>query len=125
MMLEAAIEGAAAESQRLGRLAHVAAMALERLADEDQLDLLERKILEPAPRSAPAQPQVRRSHQRTLCHEHGALERMVELPHVAGPRVALQGLDGLGLESAERLAVPGGVPPQEVLREGAEVVRPF
>src|SRR5437762_4851814 len=122
MMLEAAIERAAAESQRLGRVTHVAAVALERLADEDALDLLQRKILEPARRPTATEPQVRQPHQRALRHQHCPLERVVELAHVTGPCVALERLDRLGLESTERFPIPDGVPPQEVLREGPDVV---
>src|SRR6266508_3029025 len=47
MLLEAAVEGTPAEPERLGGLAHVPAMALERLADEHALDLLQRQVLEP------------------------------------------------------------------------------
>src|SRR6266702_8106540 len=48
MPFEPAIERAAGEAQRLGRLAHVPAGARERLLDQDALDLLEAHLIERA-----------------------------------------------------------------------------
>src|SRR5512138_3863341 len=113
MMLEPAVEGAPAEAQRLRGLTHVPAVALERLADEYALHLLQRQVLEPCGRPAPTQPQVGGADQRTVGHEHRALQGVVQLAHVAGPSVALEGLQRLGLEAGERLAVPRGIAPEE------------
>ena len=44
--LQAAIEGAAAQTESRGRLADVAAMTLEGLLDQEGLDLLEAQVLD-------------------------------------------------------------------------------
>src|SRR5438128_832216 len=66
MLLQAAVEGAPAQAERLGRLAHVAAVALERLADQHALDLLEREVLEARGWPAAPQAQVGRAEERGL-----------------------------------------------------------
>src|ERR1044071_1978229 len=48
VLLHAAVEGAAAEAEGLGRLADVAAEAAERLLDEEALDLFEAHLFEAA-----------------------------------------------------------------------------
>ena len=68
------------------------AVALERLLDEHALDLLERQVLEPRPsrragRGAPDRP----ARTRVPCgQQHRALDRVLELAHVAGPGVREQ-----------------------------------
>ena len=54
-MLESAIERASAQAEGLGRLTHVAAVALERLPDQHALHLLEWEILQP--RRGPTAPE--------------------------------------------------------------------
>ena len=58
MMLEPAVERAPAQPQRLGRLADVAAVALERLPDQHALDFLQRQVLEPRRGAAAAEPEI-------------------------------------------------------------------
>src|SRR5262245_40423470 len=122
MMLKAAVEGAPAESQRLRSLADVAAVPLERLADEHAFDLLQRQVLESRGGAAAPETQVGSVDSGTMRHQHGPLERMVELAHVARPGVALERLESIGLESGERLPVAGRVAAEEVLSERPDVV---
>ena len=55
-MLQPAVERAPAQPERPGGLAHVAVMAVERLPDQDALDLLERQVLQPGARPPPRRP---------------------------------------------------------------------
>src|SRR5215211_4702799 len=105
MMLETPVERAPAESQHLGGLAHVAAVAFERLPDQDALDLLERQVLEPGSASASTEPQIGLAKMRALRQQHRALDGVVELPHVARPPMRLERCQRLGLEPRNRLAV--------------------
>src|SRR5689334_19353638 len=121
MMLEPPVERASAQAERLGRLAHVPAVPLECLADQHALDLLERQVLEPSGRAPAAEAEIGGTNQRAVGQEHGALQRMVQLAHVAGPRVALERMECLRLEPRERLAIPRSVAPEEVLGQGPDV----
>src|SRR6266403_1362547 len=122
MLLQPAVEGAPAQAERLGRLAHVAAVALERLADQHALDLLEREVLEARAWPAAPEAQVGRADKRAVRHEHRALERMVELADVAGPGMRLERVERLGLEAGERLPVASRVAAEKVLGEPPDVV---
>src|SRR5882724_3327400 len=78
--LEAPIERAAAEAERLGRLAHVAVEARHRFLDEEPFDVLEAHVLDARGRIAiDPQPQLAEANRGALRHQHAALDGMVEL----------------------------------------------
>ena len=49
------------------------------------------------------EPEVGGLYPWTASHEHGALNRVIELPHVARPAVMEHGLQRTGLEAGHRL----------------------
>src|SRR6266571_1488892 len=124
MPFEPAIERAAGEAQRLGRLAHVPAGARERLLDQDALDLLEAHLIERA-RAVGAGPKtkVAGAHAGALRHEDGALDRMLQLTHVPRPGMAQQHLHRVGRESiVQAFVVACGVAPEKMRREQRNVL---
>src|SRR5688500_20400190 len=86
VLLQPAIERAAREAERVGRLADVAAVAVESLADEVLLDLLERHLLEAAALRRPLEAEVGGGDAVAPREQHRALDGVVELAHVARPR---------------------------------------
>src|SRR5436309_13727405 len=101
--LHPAIQGAAAQPQRLGRLAHVAFVARQRLADQERLDLFQRHVVDPWRAVAPgAQREVRGADATAGRHEDGALDGVIELADVARPWVRDQ-LAHRSLVEARRL----------------------
>src|SRR5262245_4888870 len=78
--LEAAVEGAPREAERLRGPADIAVVAGERLLDEEALHFLEAHVVEAGlPLAPPAQAQVVRLDLGARGHEHGALHRVVQL----------------------------------------------
>src|SRR6185437_11099302 len=124
---EPAVERAPAQSQRFGRLAHVSVVAGERLLDENALCFLERQLLVSRRRAlrARTQREVGSANGVTLGQEHGALDRMVELADVAGPRMIKQRLHRRRVEAAERFLIARGVSLEEVDGEGRDVLAPL
>ena len=89
--LQPSIQGAAAQSQRLGGLADVAIVTGERLLDQETFDLFEAHVLDSGDGILRrAQSEIARAHELVLCHQHGALDGMIELAHIARPRVIEQ-----------------------------------
>ena len=76
----------------------------------------------PPPSRAGAQPEIGRLDQRSGGHQHGALDRVIELADVAGPGVLEQHLHRAALEPGQPLAIALRVLPQEVLREQRQVL---
>src|SRR5439155_1302778 len=110
MPLEPPIEGAAREAESLGRIAHVPARAGERLVDEYALDFLEAHVVERAtPVRRTGQCQVAPADLGALGQQDSALDRVVELAHVARPGVAQQRLERVGGEPEAGFAVAAGV----------------
>src|SRR6185437_9742772 len=103
--LEAPIEGAAAQAERLGGLADVTVEAGHRFLDQEAFDVLEAHVLEPtAAVLARAKAEVSLLHQWPLRHQHRALDRVIELAHVAGPSVLEEHLHRRTLKAGEPLA---------------------
>src|SRR5258706_3633207 len=126
MSLQAAIERAARQPQRLRGFSRVAARAAERFADQHPLDVLEtHRVERAAPVGGPGECQVAHPDFGALGKQHGALDGVIELAHVAGPRVAQQRLHRLGGECEADLAIAGAVALQEVRREPRHVLPAF
>src|SRR6185503_20622678 len=84
--LETSIQRAAAEAERLGRLADVARKPRHRLLDEKAFDFLEAHVLDPRRGVAiEPQPQLAEPDRAAGGHQHAALDRVIELANVAGP----------------------------------------
>ena len=66
---------------------------------------------------------VRWPDRRAARHDHGPLDSVLQLAHVAGPVVAHDPVPGRVLESGDRLAVLLGEAPEELVGEELDVVR--
>src|SRR4051794_24077596 len=115
MMRETAIEGAARQAEGARRVGDVAGVAVERALDEIALGLVEREIVE-APAAAvaraggAAEEQIGGVHDVAGAQEHGALDDVLELAHVARPRMLEERAHGVDGERdaaavARRLAI--------------------
>src|SRR5687768_7895258 len=99
-----AIQRAAREAERFRRLAHVPAVPLQRLLDEQTFDIFQWKILElGAGGGGGPKGEVRRANGLAMREQHGALDGVSQLADVAGPRMLQQLLHRLRVESLERL----------------------
>src|SRR5206468_7590526 len=116
--LQASIERAPAETERLRRLAHVAVEAHHRLLDEKAFDILEAHVFD-ARRSVAvdAQTELAETDRRSLRHQDAALDGVIELADVARPGMIEQRLQRGRLEASEVLPVPLCVLPQEMRGE--------
>src|SRR5271156_3922611 len=71
------VECAAAEAQRLCRLAHIAVATSQRLADEDTLNCLQAHLLEAGSgNSRRTQAKIGQGNPRARSHQHRALDGM-------------------------------------------------
>src|SRR5271168_4677899 len=112
------VECAAAEAQRLRRLAHIAVAASQRLADEDTLNRLQAHLLEAGSgNSWRAQAKIGQRNARGGCHQHRALNGVVQFTDVAGPRITQHRLQSRRLETLYLLAVARGVAAEKVRRQ--------
>src|SRR5205823_13475755 len=124
MPLEATVQRAAGEPERLRRFTHVAARAREGLLDEHSLDLLQTHLLQHRRAVARrAQGEVARPDDVTLGQEHRSLHRVVELAHVAGPGMHPEGLHRVRREARDPLAVARGMAAPEMAGEQRDVLR--
>src|SRR5579862_4020248 len=112
-------EVGALEFERLGRPGLVASEAGQRLPDQASTEVLHLPV-ERIRRKASGQQELRRQISGTdrlpLVQGDGAFDRVPQLPHVARPVVALEGLHHARTERHARLQLP-----QHVLRERADV----
>src|SRR5262244_1132435 len=84
------VDARAVNAEALGRLALVAARQPEGLRDGEFLDLLERQMSRDqgsllVPATVDLRRQVLRPQDLAAAQHHGALDRILELSHVAGP----------------------------------------
>src|SRR5262249_39334838 len=127
VLLELAPERRPSDPQRFSRARVVAPEALESLEDVHALGLGERRLPRQLRRGTELKPgrdvgrQVLGLDAVAPGQDGRALDRILELAHVARPRVAEQPLDRLGRESqlAAELAARAG---EEVLGEGRDVL---
>src|SRR5439155_12544219 len=86
--LQSPIQRAATEAERLRRLADVAVEPAHRLFDQEPFDLLEAHVLDARRLVAiEPQPELADPDDGAGGHQHAALDRVIELPDVAGPRM--------------------------------------
>src|SRR5262245_11010003 len=123
--LEPAVERAARESERLRRLAHVALVSLEGAPNQLLLGLVQRQVIEGGAAFRRTQAEIGRAHLIADREQHRALDRMVQLAHVAGPGMGAQRLQRFGLEPGQPLAVARGMALEEVGGEERDVVAPL
>src|SRR5581483_11273494 len=122
VLLEPPVERAARQPERRRGVADVAAIAVERLLDQVLLDLLEGHLLEPARRRGAVEAEVERRDARAARQQHGALDGVVELAHVARPRMAFHGAQRGGVEAGDVLAIAARVLAAEALGERLQVL---
>src|SRR4051812_3582661 len=104
-------------------MADVAVEAGERLFDEQRFDIFEAHLLQARwTFAASAETEVGGPDGLALGHKDGALDGVVELTYIAGPRVAEQGLHGAFVEAGQRLAVMLRMLPQKVGGEQRDVL---
>src|SRR5262249_37790066 len=124
--LESAIERAAAQAERLRRLADVAVEPRHRLLDQEALDVFQAHFLDPRRGVlVQPQPQIARTDGRGLRHQHAAFDGVIELADVAGPGMIEQRLERLRLEAGDVLAVALRMLLEEVHRERGNVLAAF
>ena len=119
MALEATIERAARQAERLGRLAHVPLVPLQRFLDEHAFHFVQCHLLKRRRGRVVrhAQAQIGGQHHATARQQDRALDRVFEFAHVAWPRMAEQGLECALVETLEDLAITRGMPAQEMPSE--------
>src|SRR3954452_20736449 len=98
--LHPAIERAAADTEGRGGAADVAVVTHERLADQQRLDVFETHVLD-APLGRRLQAEVGARDRRAGGHQHSALDHVLQLAHVAWPRVVEQRLHRGWIETAD------------------------
>src|SRR5690349_4502060 len=125
MALEPAIQRTARETKRFRGLAHVTRSSRQCFLNEDTLDLLETHLLERggAVRRR-IEAEVTRLHTRAIGHEHGALDRMIQLAHISRPRVAQEQLHRVGRETVTELLVIAHAVASEEMRGEERYVFP-
>src|SRR5688500_7426603 len=85
---DSAIQRAPRQAERFRRLTHIAAIAIERLANQQTLDVLERQVFQLGRCSRrSAQGQICRAHRVTVRKENRAFYRMSQLTNVTRPRM--------------------------------------
>src|ERR1017187_2070524 len=123
--LQPPVERAAAQAERVGGMADVAAESRQRLLDEQRLDIFEAHVFQSRRTLAPgAQPEVDGAHHLTLRHQHGPLHGVIQLAHVARPGVGQQRLDGGFVKPRQRLAVVFGMLAQKLAGQNRDILAP-
>src|SRR5690606_6766225 len=128
VLLEPAVQRAAAESELVRGAAHVPAVPHERATDQMLLDLLERHLLESEGgrvRRARPQPEVVDADDFARGHEDRALDGVRQLTYVARPGVCSELAQRLRLVAADRLAVSAGGTFEEVRGQPRDVLGPL
>src|SRR6185312_8022547 len=116
MMRQTAIEGAARQAERARRVGDVAGEAVERALDEVALGLFDREAVEVRAavaargRAAAAEEQIAGVHHVAVTEQERALDDVLELAHVARPRMLEERPERVGRERdaaavARRLAL--------------------
>src|SRR4051812_22441817 len=120
MLLEAPVEGATAESQRLRGMTDVAAVAVERLLNQQLFYFVERHVVEGGGRLR-FEAEVHRMDMSTARQQRGTLDGVVQLPDITGPGMALECGNGVGLEPDDRLPITLGVAHEEMMGQRQDV----
>src|ERR1700745_2605824 len=103
-------------------MAYIAAETCERFLNQDALHVFDAHFIQfDRGFARGTQTQIARANLRTLRHQHGALDRMVELANVARPRMIGRKLQRDRLETFELLAITLRRLPQEMVREERNV----
>src|SRR2546427_1057481 len=124
--LQSPVKRATAQTERLGRLADVPVEPRHRFLDQEALDLFEAHVLDARRRVAiDAKTQLAEANRGSLRHQHAALDRVIELADVAGPRMIQQRLKRRRFESGDVLAIPLRMQPKEVRGERRNVFTPI
>src|SRR5450759_4436697 len=93
--LQPPVERAAAQTERVGRVADVAAETRQRLFDQQRLHIFQAHFLQLRRTLAPRpQPQVNGADHVALRHQHASLHGVIQFAYVARPGVGQQRLDG-------------------------------
>src|SRR5262245_30725178 len=131
VLVDLVVHHAAADAEELrGFLLHPVA-ALERFEQGGLLQLLEVQEIDGELRGhvdavlAVDQGQVGRPDRLALAHQHGALDGVLELAHVAWPAVFLERLHRVGAEAGDLASQLLGEVPEEVLRQRQDVLAPL
>src|SRR5437667_4533349 len=127
VLLQTAVEAAAAQSQGLGRLADVSLEPRQRFLDQVALDFFEAHFFQPgwAARIGRAQAQVSRPHNVSLRQEDTPLDGMIELADIPRPRMPLKRLRRGCIKSRHRFPITLGITAQKMVREQRNVLTAF
>src|SRR2546423_15075768 len=95
------------------------------LLERKPFDFFEAHVLDPR-RLVPIdpKPELAQPNHRPRCHQHAALDGVVELADVAGPWMIEQRLQRSRLEACDVLAIALRMLPQEMMRERRNVLAP-
>src|SRR6185436_11438986 len=92
-VLKTPIERASTDPELFGGLAHVARVFREDFLDEQFLGLLERHVIgRDGGRGGALHAEILHGNDARRGHQYRALNRMTQLPHVAGPEMRLERL---------------------------------
>src|SRR5205085_1909885 len=86
MSFQTPIQRAPGQPKRFSRVAHVAARPRQRFLNQHTLHILETHLIERTRAvTSAAETKIARANRVALRQQHGALDRVIELAHVAGP----------------------------------------
>src|ERR1700760_3481780 len=103
-----AVESAAAQAQGLGRLAYIAVESLQGFAHQYALHFLDAELFQVLALLTllHVEPEIGDLDLSGLTHQHGTLQRVFQLAHIAGPAVLHHGLQSSGGKAVDRNAIP-------------------
>src|ERR1700682_5017490 len=127
VFLQSAIHRAAAQAERLGGLTHIPIVAGKRALYQVMLDIVKAHVFEArsGAGSGCAQSEIGGANQRAGSEENAALDRVIELPHIARPRMLVEELHRHGIETGDGFAIALRVAAQEVMRQKIDVFFAF
>src|SRR5580704_3512965 len=115
IFLQAPIKRAAAQPQRLSRLADIATITVDSFANQEGLDFFEAQFFHSLRAGLwRLQAEVAAAHSVSARKQNCSFDGMVEFANVAGPGILEHGLHRRWVEGLHRLAIALGVTAQEI-----------
>jgi hypothetical protein len=122
MLLKPAVESATTQAERFGGLADIPAVTIQGLPNEHLLDFVQRHVVEGCGRTYLPKTEVTGADVRIGRQQGGALDSVIQLPHVPRPGMCQECTQRFRLEVHERLAIPRCMTPEEMVSEGADIL---
>ena len=127
---DARLKRRARNPESLGRPSwpeHSAAARLQRLLDDRLLMRSQRARQRTRTRRVPTRREPTRIHEEVfgVAYDHRALDYVLKLTDVSGPRIRLQSIESAPVDAPERLARLARIAMDEVLHQQRDVLLPF